>query len=141
MTVRLCAAGKRLRYEINVLWPHRDTKSDGWVSSAAHRMQNPNSDHDPDDTGMVRAIDIDEDLTGRDGADPLSANLLAQQLVNLARLDDRIKYVIFEGKIASDKTDWKWATYTGPNSHAKHLHVSFTTAGDRDGRSFKIRKV
>jgi hypothetical protein len=140
----LCAAGKRLRYEINVLWPERDTASDGWAASASHHAINPNSDHDPDPTskpaGIVRAIDIDEDLLGRDGQDPKAANLLANQIVLKAQAgDDRIKYVIFEGRIASAKSGWKWRDFTG-YSHPRHLHVSFTTAGDNDRRSFHLTK-
>lgn len=137
----LCAAGKRLRYECNVLWPHRDTASDGWAASAAHTAHNPYSDHEPDAHGIVHAIDLDEDLTGRDGADPLAANQLANQIVMRAQAgDERIKYVIFEGRIASAKSRWKWAPYDGFNAHKRHIHVSFTTAGDRDGRSFKLVK-
>lgn len=141
----LCAAGKRLRYEINVLWPERDTASDGWAASASHHAINPNSDHDPDPTskpaGIVRAIDIDEDLPGVDGADPKVANVLANQIVAKAKAGNRrIKYVIFEGRIASAASAWKWRAYDGVNAHAHHLHVSFTAAGDRDGRSFHLTK-
>lgn len=141
----LCAAGKRLRYEINTLWPHRDTASDGWAASAAHHQANPNSDHDPDagsqPPGIVRAIDIDEDLPGVDGADPKAANDLAEQLrLKAKRGEGRIKYLIFEGRIASSRDGWDWRKYTGLNAHAKHLHISFTTAGDRDGRSFHLTK-
>ena len=136
----LCAAGKRLRYECNVLYPHRDTASDGWLASAAHTANNPDSDHEPDAHGIVHAIDIDEDLLGRDGQDPKAANLLANQIVLKAHAgDDRIKYVIFEGRIASAKTGWKWKAFTG-YSHPRHIHVSFTTAGDNDRRSFHLTK-
>ena len=145
MSAYLCAAGKRLRYEINTAWPERDTASDGWAASAAHHAANPNSDHDPDPTshpaGIVRAIDIDEDLFGTHGADPKAANALANRIVQRAKDgDNRIRYVIFEGQITSATSAWKWRKYTGHNSHAHHIHVSFTTAGDRDGHTFRIAK-
>lgn len=143
MSPRLCAAGIRMRKEIDLLWPKRDKQSDGWLASAAHHAANPNSDHDPDPEskppGLVRAIDIDEDLGGHDGADPTSANRLCARIVAVAKAGDpRIKYVIFEGRYWSAKTAWKPKTYTGPNAHAKHLHVSFTTAGDLDAGPFQL---
>ena len=135
----LCAGGLRMRWEINRLWPNRDKRSDGWLASSQHSAANPTSDHEPTN-GVVYAIDIDEDLTGKDGSDPTAANRLAQQIVDRAKSDRRIKYVIFEGQIWSDRSNWKPRKYTGVNQHTKHIHVSFTPAARLNGKPFGLTR-
>ncbi len=51
---------------------------------------------------------------------------MADQLRLLARTDKRISYIIFNGKIASWKKNYKWRKYTGVNPHNTHIHISFT---------------
>lgn len=109
---RLCAAGICLRREIDLLSSRRDKHWDGWQEPAAHHTQNPNSDHEPDPVsdppGLIRANDMDEDLGGRDGAHPASANRVSARIVGVAETGDpRIKYVICEGRYWSAKTGWK----------------------------------
>lgn len=134
----LCAGGLRMRWEINRLWPNRDKRSDGWIGDPAHASRP--SDHNPVN-GVVYALDVDEDLNGRDGSDPAAANDLAQQIVDCAKAGDkRIKYVIFEGRIWSATSHWKPRPYTGPNSHQKHIHVSFTPAARLNGKTFGLTK-
>jgi hypothetical protein len=138
----LSKSAEQLRKEINTLWPNRDKKSDGAKGDDAHAARK--SDHNPDPTstppGVVRAIDIDEDLNGRDGSDPRAANKLVAQLARIAPADGRIKYIIFEGQIWSAKSRWAARPYTGLNAHSKHIHVSFTEAGDRSSRRFGLKK-
>jgi len=50
----------------------------------------------------------------------------------------RFSYLIFDGKITSAKSLWKWRTYTGINKHNHHTHISFTLAGDLHDNSFDI---
>lgn len=138
---RLCKGGEQLRKEVNALWPKRDKKSDGWAASSAHSKVNPASDHEPDINGIVHAIDIDEDLGGKDGSDPIAANRLAEQIVAKGKAGDkRLKYVIFEGSIWSVTYGWRRKPYTGHNAHAKHIHVSFTNAADTNGKPFGLTK-
>jgi len=33
---------------------------------------------------------------------------------------------------------FKWRRYRGINPHKKHIHISFTKAGDKDGKEFDI---
>ena len=61
---KLCAAGIQLREMIDDLYPERDRRSDGWVADARH-LAKGNSDHIPDARGIVRAIDIDSDLSAK----------------------------------------------------------------------------
>jgi hypothetical protein len=139
----LCEAGQQLRREINALWPGRDKTSDGWISSAAHRAANPNSDHDPDAQGIVRALDIDRDL---DLKHKDASWALAEQLRKKALKGEvRIAYIIHRAQICSPRRNaagkkWQWRRYTGLNPHYSHLHVSFTKAGDKDKTPFGVTK-
>lgn len=138
---KLCAAAEQMRKEINALYPNRDKRSDGAVGDTSHQARK--SDHNPDweNGGFVRAIDIDEDLLGAKKPDPVEANKLCLQLVELGKKDKRLKYIIFEGKIYSATYKWASKPYTGVNAHSHHIHVSFNVSGDTDGRPFNIKKV
>lgn len=129
---KLCKAGQRLREQVDDAFPGRDRVSDGWIGDTRHAARP--SDHNPTAEGIVRAIDIDSDLRDHKSA----AYDLADQLRLLARRDKRISYIIFDGKIASYKRNYKWRRYTGLNPHRSHLHVSFTPQGDNDDRMFRI---
>jgi hypothetical protein len=95
------------------------------------------SDHIPDPkTGIVRGLDTDRDLSGKPKPDLMP--YLADQLRLCAKQDKRIKYIIFNSRICSAKSLWRWRTYRGVNPHTKHCHVSFTAKGDNDPRPFNI---
>lgn len=129
---KLCKAGVRLREQIDDAFADRSRRRDGWIGDARHAARK--SDHNPDAAGVVRAIDVDADL-GQKNAEAFD---LADQLRLLARTDRRISYIIFNGKIASWRRNYKWRKYTGLNPHTHHIHVSFTKEGDDDGRMFRI---
>lgn len=129
---KLCKAGQQLREQIDDAFPDRDRTSDGWLGDTRHAARK--SDHNPDDKGVVRAIDIDADLR----SNASEAFDLADQLRILARSDKRIAYVIFNSKIASWRMNYKWRVYKGINPHKKHIHISFTKLGDTDGGMFYI---
>jgi hypothetical protein len=131
----LCKAGQQLREQIDDSYPDRDRTSDGWIGDTRHSARP--SDHNPDAKGVVRAIDIDRDLSGK--AKPDLMPDLADQLRLCAKAGDkRISYVIFNGKIASSRMGWRWRKYSGSNLHNHHCHISFTTKGDTDGSFFNI---
>ena len=134
----LCKAGQQLREQVDDSYPDRDRSSDGWVGDLRHASRP--SDHNPDAAGIVRAIDIDRDLSGK--AKPDLMPDLADQIRLCARGGDkRISYIIFNGKIASHKKKWAWRPYDGINPHTKHIHVSFTKTGDADGSFFNIQML
>lgn len=136
MKPKLCAAGTTLRDQVNERFSDRDTRSDGWVADARH-MSAGTSDHIPDaKTGVVRGLDIDRDLSNK--AKPDLMPYFADQLRVCAKRDKRIKYIIFNSRIASAKSLWRWRTYRGVNPHTKHCHVSFTAKGDNDPKPFNI---
>ena len=136
MKPRLCKAGVQLREQFDDTFPDRDRSSDGWIADARH-MSAGTSDHIPcPESGIVFAIDVDRDVSGK--AKPDLMPDIADQLRILAKKDKRIKYIIFESRIASAKSLWRWRTYTGANKHNHHCHISFTSKGDQDGSFFNI---
>ena len=138
MTYKLCKAGQQLRLQVDDSYPDRDKSSDGWLGDTSHKARR--SDHNPDAKGIVRAIDIDRDLSGK--AKPDLMPYLADQIrVCAKRGDKRISYIIFAGKIASSRLGWRWRKYSGINPHNTHLHVSFTSKGDTDGSFFNIPMI
>ena len=131
---KLCKAAQQLREQVDDAFPDRSRVApEGWLGDKRHAARV--SDHNPDPaTQFVRAYDFNADL----GSSKHEAYDLADQLRLLARSDKRISYVIFNGKIASYKRNYKWRKYTGINPHKTHIHISFTAKGDHDGSMFRI---
>ena len=135
---KLCKAGQQLRLQVDDSYPDRDRTSDGWIGDTRHQARP--SDHNPDAEGIVRAIDIDRDLSGKAKPD-LMPDLADQLRLCAKRGDKRISYIIFDGRIASSKKAWAWRTYTGINKHNHHCHISFTKKGDADGSFFNVPMI
>ena len=137
---KLCKAGRQLREQVDDSYPDRDRTSDGWIGDTRHASRP--SDHNPDAEGIVRAIDIDRDLSGK--AKPDFMPDLADQIRLCAKSKKdggRVSYIIFDGRIASSKKNWAWRSYDGLNRHTKHCHISFTKKGDHDGSFFNIPMI
>lgn len=79
------------------------------------------SDHDPNPAGVVCAIDI---MAGHG----LDLQWLADQI--LLRRNPDLKYVIYNRRIASAASGWKWRDYTGKNPHTDHIHASVGAGPD-----------
>lgn len=133
MSPKLCKAGVQLREQIDDSYPDRDRTSDGWIGDTRHSARP--SDHNPDKQGIVRAIDIDRDLSGKAKPD-LMPDLADQIRLAAKRGDKRISYIIFDGRIASARFGFRWRKYRGSNPHKSHCHISFTKKGDTDGSFF-----
>lgn len=132
----LSKGAAKLREQMNLRFPKRDTSSDGWLGDQAHAKRR--SDHNPDRHGIVHAIDLDADF-GRPGR--ADAQTLVEQLVALAKGGKdggRLKYLIHNGAIYSKSAGWKRRTYTGANPHTGHIHVSVTDAADTNGRAWPV---
>ena len=134
MKPTLCKAGQQLLEQFDDCFSDRDRASDGWLGDSKHATRK--SDHNPDEQGWVRAIDVDRDLSGKPKPDIMPD--VADQLRLLAKTDKRISYIIFAGQIASAKSLWRWKPYSGINKHDHHCHISFTSKGDEDGSFFNI---
>ena len=126
MAWRLAHSLEKLRAQVNEKWPHRSKESDGSVGDLSHSSRT--SDHNPDPSGVVRAIDITHDPKG--GFDSYAfADLL------LKKQDKRMKYVISNRRIGSGPagpSPGVWRKYTGVNPHDHHCHISVvpSAAGD-----------
>jgi len=131
MKPRLSKSAIQLREQVDDSFPDRSRVSDGWIGDTKHAARK--SDHNPDAEGWVRAIDITADL-GKPDLMPY----LADQIRSAARKDNRIAYVIFNGRIASPLMGWKWRKYSGISPHKHHCHISFKKAADNDSRFFQI---
>jgi len=98
--------------------PSRMKASDGLLPSKSHLKQNPTSDHN---TG--HAVDLTHDpKRGIDCAE------IFEQL----KKDNRVKYLIFKGRIWSQERGER--PYTGSNPHNKHLHISIKDNCGNDDR-------
>jgi hypothetical protein len=140
MKPTLSKSAAQLREQIDDSFPDRDRSSDGWIADARH-MSAGKSDHIPDaSSGVVRAIDIDRDLSGK--AKPDVMPYLAEQIRVAAKSGEkRIAYIIFDSRIASSKKSWAWRSYDGFNKHNHHCHISFTKEGDSDNSFFNIPMI
>ena len=132
MKAWLSKAAVQLREQTDDCFPERLRKSDGWIGDARHSTRK--SDHNPDATGCVRAIDIDARLSDDKG---LSA-YLADQIRQYAKSYGRISYVIHLGMIASPIMNYKWRRYRGYNPHNHHIHISFRKNQDTNSDFFNI---
>ena len=134
MQAWLAKSAETLRSQINKAYLNRDKRSDGWIGDSKHAAD-PTSDHNPDKYGCVRAIDIDADLSLHKS----EAWYLADQIRQCAKRDRRIKYVIYDRKIASLVSAWRWRKYRGVNPHTSHIHISFYAgSADYDKSEFNI---
>ena len=109
-------AAVALLRQATALAPKRSKASDGLLPSAAHVHQNPNSDHN-----SGHAVDLTHDPKG--GVD-------CRVIYSELQKDKRVKYLIFNAKIWSRSRGEN--TYTGPNRHEKHLHVSIYPEFEND---------
>lgn len=73
------------------------------------------SDHDPNDYGVICACDI---MQGHG----LDLHALSREIV--AARHPECAYVIFNKQIASRNTGWEWDDYHGESNHTDHIHVS-----------------
>lgn len=118
MAWRLARALETLRAQVNEKRPNRSKNSDGSVGDVSHSSRA--SDHNPDPSGVVRAIDLTHDP--KSGFDSYAfADLL------LKNQDTRLKYVISNRRIGSGPAGVQpgvWRKYTGSNPHDHHCHIS-----------------
>ena len=140
MKPRLSKAAIQLREQIDDSFPDRDRSSDGWLGDTRHAARK--SDHNPDEQGWVRAIDIDADLFGV-GVKPHIMPDFADQLRVLckSKKEIRISYIIWDCRIASPVLNWKWRKYNGTNKHQHHIHISFKKEADLLGEFYQVPMI
>ena len=107
---KLAPALAKLIAETNAKWPNRSKAFDGTIGDAAHQKRD--SEHNPDENGIVLAADIT--LGGTNRAEFLDAVIG----------DPRVHYVINKDKIYSRSYNWAARPYKGANRHTGYAHVS-----------------
>jgi hypothetical protein len=114
MAWRLARSLKKLQDQINEMAPGRSKVSDGSIGDTAHASRT--SDHNPNENGVVAAIDITHNPSGGCDGRILSRSLIA---------DSRVKYVIFNSQIWKARTgQWEFYGGKGLSPHDHHVHVS-----------------
>jgi hypothetical protein len=136
MKPKLSKAAIQLREQFDDSFPDRDRTSDGWIGDTRHAARK--SDHNPDEQGWVRAIDIDRDLFKGSKPDIMPDLVDQFRRACKARTETRINYIIFDGYIYSRILNWKARKYKGANKHTKHVHVSFKKTADNDSSFFNL---
>ena len=127
---RIAKSLETLRNQVNAKWPGRNKASDGWIGDAAHAARD--SDHNPDATGRVDALDITHDPSSGCDCQAIADAIRASR-------DHRVSYLIFNERICSSSVNpWTWRKYTGSNPHDKHLHISVNDAGADDASPWAI---
>lgn len=120
---RLAPSLSRFWAEVNKRWPFRDHWSDGWLGDDSHATRF--SDHNPDASGWVHAVDTDATAAHVMGSGAIGDTICAN-LLRLARSGrpHPIHYIIYKGVIYSSSVGFRARAYTGSNSHHSHVHLS-----------------
>lgn len=119
---RLISGLALLRAEFNEVNPGRDRTSDGWIGDQHHQIRV--SDHNPDASGVVHAVDVDASGV------PM-ARIVAWLVARCkAGRERRLRYVIFRRVIWSASWGWTPRRYTGSNPHTAHAHFSAASGAD-----------
>jgi len=100
----------RLRSETNTLWPARSRDSDGWIGDKLHQARS--SDHNPDEHGIVHAIDV------------TASGIQVTRFVVDVTQHGATHYVIWRGFLYSRYNGFVAVPYYGANPHNDHVHVS-----------------
>ncbi len=130
MAYRLAPSLVRARTVIDNRWPGRDRASDGWIGDPAHQARY--SDHNPNERGMVDAIDVD--MFG--GRNPVHRPSIVAGFI----LHPSTEYVIFNRRIFRKADRFRPRVYTGINPHTGHCHesISQTVAAEQNSTAWSV---
>lgn len=109
-TPRLARSLTALLEEIDDAYPVRDKRSDGWLGDAAHAARM--SDHNPDERGVVHALDVDV------------TDIAAWPIVVAITHHPATHYVIYRSVLFSRRHRFVGVPYRGVDPHTSHFHVS-----------------
>jgi hypothetical protein len=129
---RLAPSLARLTGERNFRYPKHDTWSDGWLGDTSHATRF--SDHNPDASGWVHAIDLDATMQHEMGSGEIGDLLIAVLLkqARAGKLRGVAHYFIYKGRIYTSESGFAGHIYTGSNQHDSHVHISIhRTSGAR----------
>lgn len=132
MAWRVAPGLEKLRAQFDAAYPGRNKSSDGTIAGDEHHKQNPNSDHEVDKNGVVKALDITHDP-----AHGVNTYVIADYMLANPNAQKRLRYIISKGRIAGSaeflqantrfgKRPWTWVPYHGANPHDHHVHFSIS---------------
>lgn len=98
-----------LRHEIDLVWPNRDRRTDGWVRWPQDGIS---YGHNPDGKGAVHAIDVDKD-----------GIWVPYILDRIKAIRGVIWYAIWDRHIYDIHYGWRKDPYNGKNPHIDHVHI------------------
>ena len=133
---RPAIAAITLRDQVKALRPDLPDAGFGILGDANHATRF--SDHNPwirdaQGVGVARALDIPVKIGS--GNRHLSEKLRKLSKGNRFRKPHpamgKYGYIISDGRIASENTNWQWHPYSGKDPHENHVHVSFGRAQHR----------
>lgn len=113
------------------------------IGDASHASRT--SEHNPEPDGPLPGQDYGEvdagDFMVGHGVDDMMLDDLAKDLVDSR--DDRIYYVIWDGRICSSRQiggvpAWTWRDYNGSDPHTDHVHVSVNDKYDKNSSDWKL---
>jgi hypothetical protein len=116
-----------------------------YIGDASHIAKGDASQHNPEPDGPLPGQDRGEvdagDFMIGHGVTKADLRELADGLVESR--DDRIYYVIFDGKICSSREiggvpAWTWRKYNGDDQHTDHVHLSVNDKWDHKTSSWKL---
>jgi hypothetical protein len=81
------------------------------------------------------AIDITRDEGHGPNLELLLADFVRQMVANP---NGRIRYMIHRGRIAHSEHGFMWRTYSGPNPHTNHAHISIASWKRDERRAWRI---
>lgn len=122
VTWRLAKSLQVLRAEVDRLAPARRKAYDGTIGDAAHAARP--SAHNPNDAGVVCALDLTHDPDGG-----LDCESLFEYLRTHPHKD--LRYIIHNGKRAA-RPVWAVGKYAGENPHKTHIHITVGTGSDSE---------
>lgn len=123
MSWRLAKSLTNLRKQVNAEYPKRSKDRDGTIGDAAHAATA--SDHNPNPSGVVCALDLTHDPKNGFDAHALAEHLRVHRHPNL-------RYIISNARIAGWWNGWTWEASSG---HTQHIHVSVGNHGVADGQT------
>lgn len=142
-----------LRAEFNAVSPTRDKGADGTIGDSAHTSTSDHTpdedsdylrDHDADSKNEVHALDIDS-------SGPWPTKTWFNDAIEKIRREEkrrwldpndkcRLKYIIWNRRIASQSSDFEWRAYSGSDPHTNHVHFSgrYETVCENDTRPWGV---
>lgn len=129
MAWRLARSLGTLRDEVDRMAPRRSRASDGTLGDAAHAARP--SRHNPNNAGVVCALDVTHDPGGGMDVHTLAIQLATQ--ARLQRTNPDLEYIVSNRRIASRTNNWAWRSYVG-DPHTNHAHFAVGRGPDGEPR-------